>query len=236
MSSAKDIVQELSKLGSEGYRNVMRKHGARDPFFGVKISDLKKIQKRVKSDYQLALDLYASGNYDAMYLAGLIADDAKMTKSDLQRWVDGAYCPALAESTVAWVTAQGKHGWEMALKWIESKQPVVAAAGWATLGDVLALTPDEELDLKALKKLLQYVEKSITKQPDRVRYGMNSFVIALGSFVKPLNMEARAAAKSIGVFSIDQGDTACKVPSALERIEKVQQRGAIGRKKKMVKC
>src|SRR5947209_7953223 len=49
------------------------KHGAREPFFGVKIEDLKKIQKRIKKDYQLALDLYATGISDAMYLAGLIA-------------------------------------------------------------------------------------------------------------------------------------------------------------------
>jgi 3-methyladenine DNA glycosylase AlkD len=236
MSGAQDIVQELSKLGSESYRNVMRKHGARDPFFGVKISELKKIQKRIKSDYKLALDLYATGNYDAMYLAGLIADDAKMTQGDLQRWVDNAYCPALAESTVAWVTAQGEHGWVMARKWIESKHPVVAAAGWATLSDVLALTADDELDLKALKKLLQHVEKSIAKQPDRVRYAMNSFVIALGCFVEPLNIDAQAAAKNIGAFTIDQGDTACKVPSALERIQKAQQRGTVGKKKRTVKC
>ena len=49
---------------------------------------LKKIQKRVKKDYRLALDLYDTGIYDAMYLAGLIADDAKMTKKDLERWVN----------------------------------------------------------------------------------------------------------------------------------------------------
>ena len=56
------------------------KHGAREPFFGVKVEHLKKIQKRIKKDYQLALDLYDTGISDAMYLAGLIADDEKMTK------------------------------------------------------------------------------------------------------------------------------------------------------------
>jgi hypothetical protein len=57
----------------------------------VAISELKKFQKRIKKDYQLALDLYDTGNYDAMYLAGLIADDARMTRKDLQRWVEKAY-------------------------------------------------------------------------------------------------------------------------------------------------
>jgi hypothetical protein len=48
----------------------------------VKVEELKKIQKQIKKDYQLALDLYDTGVYDAMYLAGLIADDLKMSKKD----------------------------------------------------------------------------------------------------------------------------------------------------------
>jgi 3-methyladenine DNA glycosylase AlkD len=118
MSAAcKAIVKELEALGSEGYRRILRKHGVRDPLFGVKISELKTIQKRIKRDHQLALDLYATGIYDAMHLAGLIADDKKMTKRDLQRWLDEAYCPAIAESTVArrdWRQAQDR---EMLSTW-----------------------------------------------------------------------------------------------------------------------
>ena len=75
----------------------------------MKIGDLKKIQKRIKKDYQLALDLYDTGNYDAMYLAGLIADDAKMTKKDLRHWIAKAYCGPLAGSTV--LKQQEAAGW-----------------------------------------------------------------------------------------------------------------------------
>jgi 3-methyladenine DNA glycosylase AlkD len=235
-ATVQHVVKELSALGSEDYRSVLRKHGARDPLFGVKISELKRIQKRIKRDYRVALDLYDTGIYDAMYLAGLVADDEQMTKSDLQRWVDQAYCTAIAGSTVAWVAAEGQHGWPMALKWMESKKPIVAAAGWATLNCVLALTEDDQLDIKELKRLLQHVEKTIAEQPDRVRFSMNGFVIALGTYVKPLTSEALSAAKRIGEFTIDMGDTACKVPVAAEYINKATVRGAIGKKRKTVKC
>jgi 3-methyladenine DNA glycosylase AlkD len=235
-AAAKDILKELSALGSEGYRNVLRRHGARDPLFGVKISELKKFQKRFKREHQLALDLYATGNYDAMYLAGLIADDERMTKGDLQRWVDEAYCAALSESTVAWVAAEGKHGWNLALKWMESKKPVVAAAGWATLSCVISLTDDAQLDMAVLKNRLLQVEKTIRAQPDTVKSAMNRFVIAVGTYVKDLTAEAIAAAKRIGTLSIDVGDTACQVPLAAEYIDKAKTRGAIGRKRKTVKC
>src|SRR6516225_7561869 len=130
--TAADILAELKPLGHESYKKVMLNHGAKEPFYGVKIEDMKKIQKRIKKDYQLALDLYDTGISDAMYLAGLIADDAKMTRKDLDRWVKKAYCPLHSESTVAWVAAGSPMGHEVALAWIESKSENIAAAGWAT--------------------------------------------------------------------------------------------------------
>ena len=84
-------------------------------------------------DYQLAKDLYATGNADAMYLAGLIADDEKMTKADLQNWVERAVSNNISEYTVPWVATGSKNGFELALEWIESPQEYIAAAGWATL-------------------------------------------------------------------------------------------------------
>src|SRR5262249_13888466 len=119
--TADEIVEEIRPLGSDSYKKVIFKHGVQEPCFGVKVEELKKIQKRVKKDYQLALDLYDTGIYDAMYLAGLIADDARMTKKDLQHWLDKATSPALAQYTVPWVAAGSPHGRELALKWIESK-------------------------------------------------------------------------------------------------------------------
>src|SRR6187399_1294545 len=116
--TAKEILEEIKPLGSDSYKRVMIKHGVTEPYFGVKISDLQKVVKRIKKDYQLALDLYDTGNYDAMYLAGLIADDARMTKQDLQHWVAKAYCRGLCGATVAWVAAGSPHGWELGLEWI----------------------------------------------------------------------------------------------------------------------
>src|SRR5882724_7683098 len=131
--TAAEIVKQLKPLGKDSYKKVLLNHGVKEPVFGVKIEDLKKIQKRIKHDYQLALDLYDTGIYDAMYLAGLIADDARMTKKDLQRWVEKATSKSLCGYTVPWVAAEGQHGWEMASKWIDSRKPTIAAAGWATL-------------------------------------------------------------------------------------------------------
>jgi 3-methyladenine DNA glycosylase AlkD len=234
--TAKTIVAELQSLGSEATKKVLHKHGAKEPFFGVKVEDLKKIQRRIKKDHQLALELYDTGISDAMYLAGLIADDAKMTKKDLQRWVKQAYWYMLSEYTVPWVTAGSKHGHELALEWIDSKKESIAAAGWATLSSCVAIKDDSELDLTELKQLLQRVRQTIHQQPNRIRYAMNGFIIAIGSYVRALTDLALETAKDIGNVSIDMGGTACKVPYAVDYIKKIEQRGAIGKKRKTAKC
>ena len=234
--TAQAILDEIKPLGSESYKKILLRHGVREPVWGVKIEHLKKIQKRVKKDYRLALDLYDSGVYDAMYLAGLIADERRMTRKDLQRWLDRATSPALCGYTVAWVAAESAHGRELALEWIESKKQDAATAGWNTLSGLVALQPDDELDLKELKRLLARVVKTIHASPDPVRYAMNGFVIALGSYVAPLTDDAIAAARKIGTVDVDMGDTACQVPDAAAYIDKVRQRGTIGKKRKTVRC
>ena len=234
--NARQILAELKSLGSPGIKKVLLNHGIREPFFGVKISELKKIQKRIRVSYPLSLELYATGNYDAMYLAGLIADDARMTRADLQSWVDAAYCGPLAGATVAWVTAGSPHGWEMALKWIDSSKPLVACAGWATLSSLVSITEDDALDLPALKQLLQRVEKTIHQAPDRVRHQMNGFLIALGVAVAPMTTSCVDAGKRIGVLTADLGPTACQVPFAPDSISKARQKGVIGKKRKSAKC
>src|SRR5580658_4909617 len=235
--TAKEILEELKPLGRESYKRVLvNNHGIKEPCFGVSVSELKKFQKRIKKDYQLALDLYDTGNYDAMYLAGLIADDARMTRQDLQRWADKAYARALAGATVAWVAAGSPHAWEMALKWIESTKNLVAATGWATLSSLVSIKDDAELDLPELKRLAQRVERTIQEAPDQARCQMNGFLIALGTYVQPLTEFALQTGEKIGPVTADLGDNSCQIPFAPDYIRKVQKRGGIGKKRKSAKC
>jgi 3-methyladenine DNA glycosylase AlkD len=235
--TVKEILQEMKPLGRESYKRMLfANYAVKEPCFGVPIGEMKKFQKRIKKDYQLALDLYDTGNYDAMYLAGLIADDARMTRKDLNRWVEKAYAGSLPGATVPWVAAGSPHGRELALEWIESAKPLVATAGWATLSSLVAIKDDIELDLPELKRLLSRVQKTIHKAPDVVRCGMNWFIIALGSYVKPMTELAIQTGETIGPVAADLGNNNCQVFSAPEYIRKVQKRGAIGKKRKTVKC
>ena len=233
--TAQDIVAELKTFATAQTKKTWMAHGAREPCLGVKVEDMKKIQKRVKMDYRLALDLYDTGIADAMYLAGLIADDAKMTKKDLQKWVENATWGMVAEYTVPWVAAASPHGRDMAKKWIESKNEAIASAGWQTYSSLVATKEDADLDLAEVEALLRRVAGSIHQQPNRVKYVMNGFVIAVGCHVKPLHQLAFKTAAGIGKVAVELVGS-CKIPFAPDYIKKFEARSAIGKKRKSPKC
>jgi 3-methyladenine DNA glycosylase AlkD len=236
MNTVAEVMTELEKKGSETTRKTYARHGAPNEMFGVKIGDLKTIAKKIKGNQELACALYDTGNIDAMYLAGMVADGSRMSKKQLDAWAKAAKWGNLSEYTVPGVACESSYARDLAIKWIDSKKESIATSGWNTYSGLVATSPDEELDLAEIKELLDRVVNEIDAAPNDVRYTMNGFVIAVGTYVKPLLKRAKQAAKAIGVVSVDMGDTACKVPLASAYIDKVEKAGRIGRKRKTIKC
>jgi 3-methyladenine DNA glycosylase AlkD len=234
--TTESILQELEALGSEQTRKTFARHGAPANLFGVKVGDMKTIVKKVKKNHALSVSLFATGNPDAQYFAGLIADEQKISKAELQAWAEGATWYMVSEYTVPWIAAESPYGWELGLEWIESDQERIACAGWNALGCWLSLQPDAAIDFDAVSALLDRVAATLHSAPNRVRYCMNMFVIQVGSYYLPLLDKAKAVAKGLGTVKVDLGDTACKVPSAPEYIQKIESMGRIGQKKKMARC
>lgn len=234
--TAKEVLVELESYGNENTKKVYTNHGAPEPFFGVKVSDMKKILKKERNNHELALELYKTGNSDAMYLAGLMADKKQVTKEQLRDWAKGATWYMLSEYTVPWLAADAGFGWELGLEWIEGKTELIKTAGWSALSNHVAMVPDEELDKKTLSELLTRVENELQSAENRVRYCMNNFVISVGCYVPDLIERAKEVGNNVGKVNVDMGGTACKVPDAIAYIEKVEGAGRTGKKKAKARC
>lgn len=238
MPRVTSIMAELKKKGSEKTRKIYARHGmATERMFGVSIADLKVIAKTIKGQQALACDLYGTGNVDAMYLAGMVADGSQMSEKQLNGWAESAAnLRMISEYTVPWVTVENPDARDLAIQWIKSKKEGVACSGWCTYAGLVAIKPDEELDLREIEGLLGTIVKEIKGAQNRVRYTMNGFVIAVGAYIKPLLKQAKTSAREIGAVSVHVGDTSCKVPTAIEYIEKIEALGRMGRKRKTLRC
>jgi len=220
--TVKEVMKTLESMGSEQTKKIYARHGATEPMFGVKVADLKTIVKKVKKDHELSIGLYETGNSDAMYLAGLIADETKMTKAQLKKWAKQANWSYTSEFAVPWVAAETKHAEALADEWIKSKKENIASTGWATWGCIATLKEDKDLDIKKLKAMMTQVGKTIHDQPNRVRYTMNGFVLTVGGTVSALTDHAVKVAEKMGKVTVNMGETACKVPFIPDYLQKMK--------------
>ncbi len=235
--SAAAVLKELKAKGNEKTGAIYGRHGHPvEKVLGVSTADMKAMAKKLKGQQKFALDLYATGMMEAMYIAGMVADGKEMSKAELEAWAKGAVGMPMIESyTVPWVTVENAAGQELAMKWIAAKDDGLKAIGWSVYSGLVSVIPDDGLNMKEVEGLLAKVVKEVHTAENRVRKAMNLFVICVGSYVLPLKKAAKDAAKKIGDVSVDVGDTSCKVPVALEYIAKVEAKGK-GGKKKTLRC
>ncbi len=226
------VMAELAALGQADTKRIYQNHGAREPQFGVAVADLRKMAKKIKKDHPLAEQLYATGNYDAMYLAGMVADPALMEEADLDRWLADAYFFMLSDYVVAPLLAQKAFAKGVAERWIATGKELSLSAGYTCYALLLCTLPDESFDRQRLSALLAQVKESLHSQPPRARYAMNGFVIALGVSYLPLHGEAVEAAQAIGQVKVMDGKVACAVPLATAMIAKAESQGKLGYKRK----
>jgi 3-methyladenine DNA glycosylase AlkD len=231
-----EIMSELELLATERMKKYYISQGAREPLFGVASGALKPIAKKIKKNQPFAEELYATGNYDAMYLAGMVADPKNMTPKDFERWIEKAYFHMISDYIVAVTLAETDFAQEVADKFIGSGEELVMSAGWSCYEWLLGSRKDDEFDRDKILSMLQTVEKQIHSQPNRTRYAMNGFVIAVGVSFIPLHEEALRTAEVIGEVSVTLGKGACRVPNAFESIKDQRDKGRIGFKRKNVRC
>lgn len=232
----KEVMKQLEELGTEQTRKTYLSHGAQEPLFGVTIKDMNPIAKKIKTNQALAEELYASGNYDAMYFAGIISDPKAMTEEDFERWISKAYNHMIGDYTVSIVLADSPLAFTIADKWITSGEEIKMSAGWCAYTWLLGIRKNEEFDIDKLSSMLTTVRDSIHSAPNRTRYAMNSFIAAVGISYPPLHKEAMAVANVVGKVEVNMGKTSSKVPLATDTIKKAAERGRIGFKRKATRC
>lgn len=230
------VMQELEALSSERIKKTYLSNGAHEPLFGVATGKMKPIAKKIKINQPLAEQLYATGNYDAMYFAGIIADPMAMTEADFDRWMDGAYFYMLSDYVVAVTLAETEFAQVVADKWIASGEELRMSAGWSCYCWLLGNRPDAEFSESKIDSMLNLVKNTIHDSPDRTKSAMNNFIYTVGISYVPLHAKAVETAKAVGPVEIRKGTKKSSILLAAENIQKDLDRGRLGSKRKNVRC
>ncbi|RCX23731.1 DNA alkylation repair enzyme [Fontibacillus phaseoli] len=230
------VMQELESLGKERTKKMYISNGAHEPLFGVATGQMKPIFKKTKINQPLADQLYATGNYDAMYFAGIIADPKAMTEDDFDRWMDAAYFYMLSDYVVAVTLAESNIAQEVADKWIASGEELRMSGGWSCYCWLLGNRPDSEFSESKISGMLDQVKNRIHEAPERAKYAMNNFIYTVAVSYLPLHDKAVETAKAVGPVEVNRDKTKRKLLNASENIQKAVNKEQLGFKRKYVRC
>jgi 3-methyladenine DNA glycosylase AlkD len=220
--NAQETLATLKKLGKPQTAAIYKRHGSSDNVFGVLTSEIARLQKKIKVDHALAMELWKTGNAEARVLALQVADPEKLTRADADRLVKdgpvrfiGCYLSGLlARSPIVEETMRAC---------MSSPDESPREMGYGLLGVRLKDDPGSVSDADA-EKVLATIEKEIHRSPNWARYAMNGALISIGVFKPALRKKAIEAAKRIGKVEVDHGETNCKTPDAVLYIEKASKR------------
>ncbi|MCO0600018.1 DNA alkylation repair protein [Peribacillus butanolivorans] len=230
------VMKELEVLGKERTKKIYESNGAHEPLFGVATGAMKPIAKKIKKNQPLAEQLYATGNYDAMYFAGIIADPKTMAEADFERWMDAAYFYMLSDYVVAVTLAETDIAQDVADKWIASGEELRMSAGWSCYCWLLGNRPDGEFSESKIANMLENVENTIHDSPERTKYAMNNFIYTVGISYLPLHDKAVETAKAVGPVEVKRDKKKSSFLLASESIQKEVNKGQLGFKRKNVRC
>ncbi|WP_446210294.1 DNA alkylation repair protein [Micromonospora sp. IBSANI012] len=182
-----EVMAELAALEDPKIREVNEKHG---DDHGVNLSKLRALAKQLKTQQELACQLWKTGDTAARLLAILICRPKAFERDELDVMLREARTPKVHDWLVNYVVKKNPHSEELRLAWSADPDPVVASAGWALTTERVAKKP-EGLDLAGL---LDVIEAEMKDAPDRLQWAMNHCLAQIGIE----HAEHRARAINIG--------------------------------------
>ncbi|MGK3200997.1 DNA alkylation repair protein [Amycolatopsis sp. MEPSY49] len=166
-----DVLAELAALDDPKARAVNEKHG---DDHGVNLGKLRAVAKRLKTQQDLARELWRTDDTAAKLLATLICRPKAFERDELDAMLRTARTPKVHDWLVNYVVKKSPHAEDLRRAWFADPDPVVASAGWALTTDRVAKHPED------LDGLLDTIEKEMRDAPDRLQWAMNHCLAQIG--------------------------------------------------------
>lgn len=168
-----DVMAELAALEDPRMRAVNENHG---DDHGVNLGTLRAVAKRLKTQQELALQLWETADTAARLLAILICRPKAFEPEQLDAMLREARAPKVQDWLVGYVVKKSPHAEALRLTWSADPDPVVASAGWALTAERVVKTPDG-IDLAGL---LDVIEAEMKDAPERLQWAMNTCLARIG--------------------------------------------------------
>lgn len=222
----KDILAQLKKSGDEKMRKFNAGRGVDDNQFGVKLGDVRNVAKKIKPNHELAMALWQTGNFEAQLVATLIIKAKDLSAAEMERLVKSVKAVQLADWLHSYVTKDHPDKETLRQKWMTTKDPMAARAGWRLTAGRVARNP-EGLDIEAL---LQRIESEMGTADPLIQWTMNTCLAEIGINFPHLRDRAIAIGEKLGIYRDYPCSPGCTSPFAPIWINEMVKRQGTGQK------
>lgn len=208
--TVEEILTRLESLGNEKMRQHNTKYGAHDNQFGVKMGDIRTLSQKIKTDHELALALWETGNIEARFLATLIIVPKRLSAVDLEIMVRSERFAQVIDWLYNYVIKEHAEKEQLRQQWLESDDIMCARLGWSLTSGRIARSP-EGLDMPAI---LDRIESEMPGSPPEVQWTMNSALAQIGINLPAYRNRAIAIGERLGIYRDYPVSKGCTSPFA----------------------
>ena len=206
----KETLKLLKALGNEKVRAQNAKSGAGENQFGVSLGDIRVVAKKIKTDHELALALWDSGNVDAQFLSTLLVQPKKLSAKEMDRMVRSVSFVRVADWLISYVVRQHPDKEKLRQEWMAEDDRWAARAGWDLTAERVGKSPDG-LDIPAL---LARIESEMADAKPEVQWTMNNTLATIGIHFPKHRKRAIAIGEKLGIYRDYRVSKGCTSPFA----------------------
>src|SRR5688572_23777698 len=207
----KETLAKLEALRDEKRRAFNVKNGAgKMKQFGVQTGDIRTLAKKIKTDHELALQLWKTGNIDAQLLAILLMKPKELSANELDKMVRAARFAWVADWLNSYILKEHPEKETLRHKWMKDDDGWAARAGWSLTASRVAKGADG-LDLPAL---LDRIESEMAEAAPETQWTMNCALAEIGIHFPKHRKRAITIGETLGIYRDYPCSKGCTSPFA----------------------
>ena len=193
---ASALLAELRELGSDANRAGMARYGINvEHASGVSVRTLRTLARRIGTDHELALALWATGHHEARLLACFVDDPDAVTEAQAEAWAGAFDSWDLCDQATTSLFDRAPLAWPKAIQWAQRDEPWVKRAAFSLMAGLAV--HDKAATDHAFEALLPLIEQAATDDRNFVRKAVNWALRNIGKRNASLNAAALACARRI---------------------------------------
>jgi 3-methyladenine DNA glycosylase AlkD len=190
------VVTELERRGTSHTRNGMARYGLpSDKAFGVAVSTLHQMAKRLGRNHELAAALWETGWYEARMLAAFVDEPSRITAAQMDRWCREFDNWGICDTVCFHLFDRTPHAWRKVEQWAGRRDEFVKRAAFALLASLTA--HDKAAGEERFVHGLALIERAAGDERNFVRKAVNWALRCIGKRSFGLNQVAIAVARRL---------------------------------------